>query len=182
MKYCSTGSSVWYGPWVQDWGVPAPCNQVITIIRWYHKIITRSSESLDGWSSCDHLMITLVGLLVGLMNDNCQVVPGGVDGANNKQPTLPDLTFCSRRWVCRHHPQVHDDDDADHGWSWWFFRVITIEKKQYGNYICQAENRLDSTDGKVKLIFLFKFQAFRYAKNEFQQSKFEIIFNSITWK
>ena len=36
------------------------------------------------------------------------------------------------------------------------FRVITIEKKQYGNYICQAENRLDSTDGKVRFaLFLF---------------------------
>merc|ERR1712223_512543 len=41
---------------------------------------------------------------------------------------------------------AHDDEYVDT-----ILRVITIEKKQYGNYICQAENRLDSTDGKVKL-------------------------------
>ena len=44
-----------------------------------------------------------------------QVVPGRVDGADNEQPALPDLPFCSRRRVCRHHTQVHHDDDGDDG-------------------------------------------------------------------
>jgi len=41
---------------------------------------------------------------------------------------------------------AHDDEYVDT-----ILRVITIEKKQYGTYICQAENRLNRTDGKVQL-------------------------------
>jgi len=41
---------------------------------------------------------------------------------------------------------AHDDEYVDT-----ILRVITIEKKQYGNYTCQAENRLGSQNGKVEL-------------------------------
>ena len=37
-------------------------------------------------------------------NHISQVVPGGLNWANNKQPTLPDLSLCSRRRICRHDP------------------------------------------------------------------------------
>ena len=43
------------------------------------------------------------------------MVPGRFDRTDHKQPTLPDLPFCSRRRVCRHHTQVHHDDDGDDG-------------------------------------------------------------------
>lgn len=41
---------------------------------------------------------------------------------------------------------AHDDEYVDT-----ILRVITIEKKQYGNYTCEAENRLGRTGGKVQL-------------------------------
>ena len=58
--------------------------------------------------------------------------------------------------------------------------MITIEKKQYGNYICQAENRLDSTDGKVNLnlYVLHKFpqiQAHKYAYFQHRHIDLDII-------
>lgn len=36
-------------------------------------------------------------------------------------------------------------------------RVITIEKRQYGNYICKAANKLGSAEAQVELFGMFEY-------------------------
>ena len=123
-----TGPPVWHGPGVQDRSLPSPGNQVAKlqvncknslefevgrggrgVLEYPNSLETLGFPLVLGWEtgmSGYFLNTPSLNWSQSPITNNhiSQVVPGGLNWANNKQPTLPDLSLCSRRRICRHDP------------------------------------------------------------------------------